>query len=78
MKADLLDRIATDVSEELGGGLWSGPKVTLFMNKEYGVEISRKKGWQLLRECDYTITTIRQTHKRSDATTRDTFKKNVS
>lgn len=76
MKAELLDYLETDVPDEIGGGLWSGPKVKQFMLYFYGVDISAKTGWKVLKECGYSVTTLRPRHKNTTKEERETFKKN--
>ncbi len=74
MKMDLLDRLQTRPPDEIGGGLWSGPKVVLFLKHFYNVSICRTKGWLLLKECGYSITTIRPTHRKSSKEIQNFFK----
>ncbi|NEP85182.1 MAG: winged helix-turn-helix domain-containing protein [Okeania sp. SIO3B3] len=75
MKIDLLDKLQKEPPEEIGGGLWSGPKVAHFIKVFYDLTISRNKGWNLLKECDYSITSVRPKHRKSSDEDKDHFKK---
>lgn len=74
MKLDLFERLDSNPPDKIGGGLWSGPKVMLFLKVFYQVDICRYKGWQLLKECGYSVTTIRPKHHKSSKEKKDFFK----
>jgi transposase len=76
IKAELLDYLQQDVPAEIGGGLWNGPKVKLFLEYKFNVNVTRQTGHALLRECDYTVTTVRPKHKKTPKSEKEKFKKN--
>lgn len=77
MKADLLDKLSCPVPNEIGGGLWSGVKVALYIKFQFSIKISRKTGWKLLKECGYSQMTIRPKHKQSSDKKKEEFKKKL-
>jgi len=78
MKAHLLDKLSEEVPDAIGGGLWSGPKVAAYLEHRYGVSITRKTGWMVLKECGYSVTTVRPRHKKTPDKEKEYFKKNVT
>jgi len=75
MKAELLDYLKNDPPTEIGGGLWNGPKVKAFLEFKFGVKVHRKTGHAILRECDYSVTTVRPRHKQTPKEEKEKFKK---
>ena len=59
------------------GGLWSGPKVAVWMAGELGLEkVAPRRGWDALRAIDWTIQVPRPRHPKAAAEEREDFKKN--
>lgn len=64
------------VPEKIGGGLWSGPKVKLYVNTFYDIKITRVTGWGLLRKAGLSVQSVRPRHKYTSDEVRNEFKKN--
>ena len=60
------------------GGLWSGPKVAVWMAGELGLEkVAPQRGWEALRAIEWTIQVPRPRHPKSATEEeREDFKKN--
>lgn len=65
------------VPDEIGSGLWDGPKVVEFTDHFFGKCITRQTGWRLLRQAGYTPQTPHPHHIKSSPEIRDEFKKNA-
>jgi transposase len=76
IEEELFSLFYNDFPEEYGGGLWNGPKVTLFLKKKYDIDICRRTGWFLLRKGGFTVQTGRPKHIGNSDENRETFKKN--
>jgi transposase len=44
------------------GGLWTGPKVALYVKGRWGVEVCPQTGWQWLRDLGLTLQVPRPSH----------------
>lgn len=59
--ADALEGPAPD------GGLWSGPKVALWMGELLGRPVRAQRGWDALRRAGFTVQRPRPRHEQADA-----------
>jgi transposase len=48
-----------------GGGLWTGPKVALYVKGRWGVAVCPQTGWQWLRDLGLTLQVPRPSHPRA-------------
>ena len=76
IKEELFKAFLEPVPEKIGGGLWSGPKVKLYVNDLYDIEITRVTGWGLLKKAGLVVQSVRPRHKSTSDETRNEFKKN--
>ena len=60
-----------------GGGMWSGPKVALWIAKRAGAEkVHVQRGWEYLRKARMSLQVPRPSNaKGADASEREAFKK---
>jgi transposase len=63
------------VPEELGGGLWNGPKVALWMASQLGTKVHPQRGHETLRALGYSSQAPRPLHAQADPIAQDAFKK---
>ncbi len=57
------------------GGIWTGPKVARWMEKETGREkIHDQRGWEYLKKCGYSWKVPRPSHKKGDPQEQQEFK----
>ena len=60
------------------GGIWTGPKVARWIEKETGVEkVWNQRGWDYLKKCNYSWQRPRPKHRKSDALQQKMFQKNL-
>ena len=64
------------VPQELGGGLWNGPKVAAWMSLQLGKSVHRRRGHAYLLLAGYSSQTPRPHHRKSDPVEVEAFKKN--
>lgn len=64
------------VPQELGGGLWNGPKVAAWMSAQLGRSVHRRRGHAYLLKAGYSSQTPRPHHRKSDPVEGEAFKKN--
>lgn len=57
------------------GGLWSGPKVSAWMQAKLEREIDPRRGWDYLQRLGYSSRVPRPQHAKADEETQRTFKK---
>ena len=58
------------------GGLWTGPKVAVYVRDRWGVSVRPQTGWRWLVELGFTLQVPRPTHpKAADRPTRRRWKK---
>lgn len=58
-------------------GLWSGPKVALWIAQKIGREqVGKQRGWEYLKRCGYSPQRPRPKHKKGDKNEQEDFKKN--
>jgi len=76
IKEELFKAFLEAVPEKIGGGLWSGPKVKLYVNDFYDIKITRVTGWGLLKKAGLSVQRVRPRHKFTSDETRSEFKKN--
>lgn len=77
MKIELFNAFVEPVPEEIGGGLWSGPKVKLYVNEFYNVSITRVTGWSLLKKAGLSVQRVRPRHRSTNDAVRKVFKKKL-
>jgi transposase len=58
------------------GGLWTGPKVTAWIEEEIGKKIRPATGWDYLTRLGFSIHVPRPFHARADLKAQEEFKKN--
>jgi transposase len=76
IKTELFKAFIEPVPERIGGGLWSGPKVKLYIHEFYNIEITRVTGWGLLKKAGLSVQRVRPRHKSTSDEKRNEFKKN--
>jgi len=58
-------------------GIWSGPKVALWIAQKIGREqVGKQRGWEYLKKCGYSPQRPRPRHKKGDKIEQEKFKKN--
>jgi transposase len=57
------------------GGLWTGPKVSLWIEKQTGRRVPPQRGWQYLKRLGYSKRVVRPRHAKADAEQQAAFKK---
>jgi transposase len=67
--ATLLDAPAPD------GGIWTGPKVAVWMSEHLGRPVHPQRGWEVVRRLGFTLQRLRPRHIQGDAQAQATFKK---
>jgi hypothetical protein len=78
MKNDLFKAFIEPVPENIGGGLWSGPKVSQYVKEYYNISINRVTGWYLLKGAGLSVQSVRPKHKSTNKQIKDKFKKNFT
>ena len=58
------------------GGLWNGPKVAEWMSEITGQEITRQRGWEYLKQMEYTLKVPRPQHREVCLEEQSEWKKN--
>lgn len=59
-----------------GGGLWTGPKVAVWMTEKLKRPVSPQLAWEYLQHLGMSKQTPRPRHARADGAAQDAFKKN--
>lgn len=75
LKAELRRRLAGPAPD---GGLWSGPKVAVWMSEQLGREVSPGQAWQTLRQLGFSLKRPRRHHESADDEAQEAFKKGGS
>jgi len=78
LKPELLERLKLRLeAPPADGGLWTGPKVAVWMAGELGLEkVAPQRGWEALRAIGWTIQVPRPRHpEAATAAEREGFKK---
>lgn len=57
------------------GGLWSGPKVAVWMQERLGRPVDARRGWDYLQRLGRSTRVPRAQHEQSDEATQQAFKK---
>jgi transposase len=58
-------------------GIWSGPKVALWIAQKIGrKQVGKQRGWEYLKKCGYSPQRPRPQHKKGDKIEQEEFKKN--
>lgn len=65
------------VPSELGGGLWNGPKVALWMSRILGRLVPARRGHAYLQHVGYTCQSPRPRHVQGDPEAQEAFKKSL-
>jgi transposase len=58
------------------GGMWTGPKVTAWIEAKTGRKLRRQRGWEYLTKLDFTLQQPRPHHAKADEVAQAEFKKN--
>ena len=58
------------------GGLWSGPKVTAWIEAKTGRQVRRQRGWEYLTKIGFSLQQPRPQHAKADPVAQAEFKKN--
>jgi transposase len=58
------------------GGLWNGRKVADWLSELTGKEISRHRGWEILKQMGYRLRVPRPEHRQGDEVEKQEWKKN--
>jgi transposase len=60
------------------GGVWTGPKVARWIEKETGREkVWKQRGWDYLKKCEYSWQKPRPKHKKANLADQEEFKQNL-
>lgn len=57
------------------GGLWSGPKVALWIEAKTGEKTHPQRGWVYLKRLGFSLKSPRPRHAKADSEEQETFKK---
>jgi len=60
------------------GGLWTGPKVALWMSEQLGRAVLPGQAWQTLKQLGYSLKRPRRRHPEADPEAQEAFKKGAS
>jgi transposase len=73
-----LERLRLTIINDVppGGGIWTGPKVSVWLSQELGREIKPFLGWEYLQHLGMTKKTPRPRHPKASQKEQDEFKKN--
>jgi len=74
-QARLRQVLQEPVPQELGGGLWNGPKVAAWMAQQLGTRVHPQRGYEALRALGYSCQTPRPRHAQADPQAQEAFKK---
>lgn len=58
------------------GGLWNGRKVAEWMSEVTGKKVSRMRGWEYLKQMEYSLKVPRPEHKETSLEEQEIWKKN--
>lgn len=74
-----LEKLAQKLkSKPSDGGMWTGPKVARWIEKENGVEkVWNQRGWDYLKKLKYSYQSPRPKHRKADAYEQEKFKQNL-
>lgn len=64
-QTELLAALKAPVPAQLGGGLWSGRKVALWIRKKTGRETYPQQGWSYLKRLGFSLKVPRPRHPRA-------------
>jgi transposase len=60
------------------GGIWTGPKVARWLEKEIGrKKVGNQRGWDYLKKCKYSWQKPRPKHRKGDEKAQEDFKKQL-
>ena len=76
LQIDLLIKALSEKPSD--GGIWTGPKVSRWIEKETGKEkVFNQRGWDYLKKCKYSWQIPRPKHKKGCPIAQAIFKKNL-
>ena len=58
------------------GGLWTGPKVARWIERQTGRKVHPQRGWEYLKRLNYSKRVLRPRHAKADPAAQEAFKKN--
>jgi transposase len=58
------------------GGLWTGPKVAHWIERQTGRKVHPQRGWEYLTRLNYSKRVLRPRHAKADPAAQEAFKKN--
>ena len=77
LSAELQGELAEAVQHpHADGGMWTGPKVTAWIEAKTGRKVRRQRGWEYLTRLDFTLQQPRPHHAKADEVAQAEFKKN--
>lgn len=59
------------------GGLWTGPKVAMWMSKQIGRAVHSQRGWEALKRAGFSLQIPRPRHHKADLARQDAFKREL-
>jgi len=69
-------RVAVHTSQAPGGGIWTGPKVALWMSEKLGRPVSPQVAWEYLQHIGFSKQVPRPRHVQADPRVQEDWKKN--
>lgn len=57
------------------GGLWSGPKVAVWILERTGRQVHPQRGWEYLKRLEFSQRVLRPRHAKADPAAQEAFKK---
>lgn len=75
LRAQLAQVLEQPVPDELGGGVWNGAKVALWLEQQLGRRVHRQRGQEALRAAGFSCQVPRPRHVKADPGEQEAFKK---
>ena len=79
MKEEQFQKLKEELKERpADGGIWTGPKVARWIEKETGREkVWNQRGWDYLKKSRYSCQKPNPKHKKEDPVEQEKFKQNL-